>query len=307
MTIGLLALLSGVAAFSAVQVQKDDPFEVRVDVNLVLFDVSVTNNKGLPVAGLQSGDFRVREDGRPQSISVFLPGDGAATIGLIIDNSGSMAPKRESVINAALAFLSASNARDEMFVVHFNEAVRFALPDSLRFSSDPDKLRPALLQMTPIGQTALYDALDEGIDYLNRGSTDRRILIVVSDGGDNASRRSLTRVLENAQRAGVSIHAIGIYDVDQRDRNPGVLRRLAEQTGGRAFFPGTPSDLERAAREIAGAIRSQYTIGFFSENRNRDGRFRKVDISVASGNDRSGLRVKSRKGYLAPRPATDSR
>jgi VWFA-related protein len=147
--------------------------------------------------------------------------------------------------------------------------------------------------------TALYDAMAASLVHLNAGTRDRKALVVLSDGGDNASSRSLEGVLEIAKRSNATIYTIGIYDESNMDRNPGVLRRIAELSGGQAFFPDSPNDLERVWRDVAGAIRSQYTIGYHSTDRNRDGKFRKVEIT-AGRNNRRDLRVVTRDGYIAP-------
>ena len=145
--------------------------------------------------------------------------------------------------------------------------------------------------------TALYDALAAGLEHLKGGTRDRKALVVLSDGGDNASHRRLDDVLQIAQRSSATIYTIGIYDADDPDRNPGVLRRLAGSTGGRAYFPGALSDLEQVWRDIAGGIRSQYTIGYHSSNPSRDGTFRKVKITAGRNGGR-GLRVTARDGYV---------
>jgi len=194
---------------------------------------------------------------------------------------------------------SASNSDDEMFVVNFNENVYLGLPSSIRFTNDLDQIRSALLRTAPAGLTALYDALAVGIEHLKNGRRDRKALVVLSDGGDNASRSRLDDVLQIAQRSSATIYTIGIYDDTDRDRNPRVLRKIAELSGGRAYFPGSVNDLERVWRDIAGGIRSQYTIGYHSSNPDRNGMFRKVKITAGRNGGR-GLRVTTREGYVAP-------
>jgi Ca-activated chloride channel family protein len=271
-------------------------YTIAVDVDLVVFNVSVTDSKGRQVAGLKASDFRVLEKGRLQEIKSFSTNDVPASIGLIIDNSGSMMNKRDDVINAALVFLGASHPQDEMFAVNFNEKVYLGLPPSIPFTSERDQMRSALMKNAPLGLTALYDALAMGIEHLNGGTRDRKALVVLSDGGDNASRRSLNEVLEIAKRSNATIYTIGIYDETNLDRNPRVLRRISDLTGGKAYFPGSLKDMERVWRDIAGAIRGQYTLGYHSNNPGRDGLFRKVEIT-AGGRDR---RVTTREGYFGP-------
>jgi VWFA-related protein len=203
------------------------------------------------------------------------------------------------VSEAALDFVNASNPEDEVFVVNFNENVYFGLPQSMPFTNNVDRLRAALTT-APAGRTALYDALAAGIEHLNLGTRDRKALVVLSDGGDNASRHKLDDVLQIAQRSSATIYIIGFYDETNADRNPSVLRKIAELSGGRAYFPDSTDDLNKMWRDIAGGIRSQYTIGYTSSNPSRNGAFRKVNI-VASRNGRN-LRVITRKGFVAPGP-----
>jgi Ca-activated chloride channel homolog len=297
LSLGLFVMAAPVPV-PAVQGRDGGPYTIAVDVDLVVFNVTVTDGRGRQVSGLRASDFVVREQNRPQNITFFAAEDGPASIGLIIDNSGSMLDKRVDVVNAALAFTGASNPEDETFVVNFNENVSLALPPSIPFTSDRNEIRTALLKTRPTGMTALYDALAAGIAHLQSSSRDHKALVVLSDGGDNASRLSLDQVLELSQRSRATIYTIGIYDEADQDRNPRVLRRLADSSGGRAYFPSSIRNMDRVWQEIAGQIRSQYTIGYHSTNLNRDGKYRKVKISASR--NRQGLRVTTRDGYFAP-------
>jgi len=290
--------LSGAALVAAQQGRGEGQYTIAVDVDLVVFNVTVTDDKGRHVSGLKPRDFHIHEENRLQDIKLFNAEDAPASVGLIIDNSGSMRGKRGYVATAVLAFEGASNSEDEMFVVIFNEKVYLGLPPSIPFTNDLDQIRSALLRTEPTGLTALYDALAVGIEHLKTGARDRKALVVLSDGGDNASRRRLDDVLQIARRSSATIYTIGIYDDAAADRNPRVLRKIAELSGGRAYFPDSRNDLEQVWRDIAGGIRSQYTIGYHSSNPNRDGRFRKVKITASGGG--RGLRVTTRDGYVAP-------
>jgi len=293
----LIALL-GSASVLAQQSQAEPQLRLAVDVDLVVFNVTVIDQKGRPVPGLEPGDFVLSEDGRTQTIELFSAADVPASVGLISDNSGSMVDKRTEVVDAALTFVAASNPNDELFVVNFNEMAALGLPASIRFTSDARQLRSALLPV-PAGLTALYDAVALGLEHLSAGTRDRKALVVLSDGGDNASRRRLEDVLEMARRSSATIYTIGVYDDTNRDRNPRVLRQIADVTGGRAYFPRALPDLSQVWRDIAGGIRSQYTLGYQSTNAAHDGTFRKVTIAAARKDSR-GLRVSTRDGYLAP-------
>src|SRR5262249_46693745 len=245
----------------------------------------------------------VYEDGREEKIKIFQPEDTPATVGLVIDNSNSMMNKRKDVISAALAFVGASHPEDEMFIVNFNRRVWLALPPSHPFTSDRAELRAALMDTRTEGTTALYDALKLALDHLNDSSRQRKALVVLSDGGDNASLVKVDDVLRLAQQSSATIYCIGIYDPYQRDRNPSVLRKIAKVTGGEAFFPNTPDSLLTTWPRIAGAIRGQYTIGYVSSNPARDGGYRKVKITASNKHGKL-LDVRMRPGYVAGKPAS---
>jgi len=293
----LIALLGG-GSVLAQQSQAEAPLRIAVDVDLVVFNVTVTDQEGQPVAGLRSADFVLSEDGHAQAITLFSGDEVPASVGLIVDNSGSMVDKRAEVITAALAFMAASHPGDELFVVNFNERASLGLPASIRFTSDAGQLRSALLPV-PTGLTALYDAVALGLEHVGAGTRDRKALVVLSDGGDNASRWRLDDLLELARRSSATIYTIGAYDETNRDRNPRVLRQIAAVTGGRAYFPRALTDLSQVWRDIAGGIRSQYTLGYASSNPARDGVFRKVTVTVRRNGGRE-LRVLTRDGYFAP-------
>ena len=287
------------ARLSLEQGRDEGQYTIAVDVDLVVFNVAVTDGKGRDVSGLKAGDFHVYEENRLEDIKLFQAEDIPASVGLIIDSSGSMTNKRDDVTKAALAFANASNSDDELFVVKFNEKVYLGLPPSIPFTNDLNQVRSALLRTAPAGFTALYDAVAVGIEHLKTGTRDRKALVVLSDGGDNASHYQLDDVLPMARRSSATIYTIGIYDDTDLDRNPSVLRKIAQVSGGHAYFPDSLDDLERVWQDIAGGIRHQYTIGYHSSNPNRDGIFRKVKITASRAGGR-GLRVTTRPGYLAP-------
>lgn len=291
-----LIVLLGEASVTADHSRTAAQLRIAVDVDLVVFNVTVTD-RGRPVSGLKPADFVLSEDGRTQAVTLFSAEDVPASVGLIVDNSGSMLDKRTEVVDAALAFMAASHPGDELFVVNFNERAFLGLPASIPFTSDAGQLRSALLSV-PIGMTALYDAVALGLEHVRGGTRDRKALVVLSDGGDNASRRRLDEVLDLARRSSATVYTIGVYDETNRDRNPRVLRQLADVTGGRAYFPDALADLSQVWRDIAGGIRSQYTVGYQSDNPARDGVFRKVTITARREGGRA-LRVVTRDGYFA--------
>jgi VWFA-related protein len=273
-------------------------YTLSVDVDLVVFNVSVLDEDGRPVTALSADNFRVYEDGREEKIKLFQPEDTPATVGLVIDNSGSMANKRNDVVSAAWAFVAASHADDEMFIVNFSGKASLALPASLPFTNDRSELRATLTQTRAEGTTALYDALKLSLDHLKDGSRQRKAIVLLSDGGDNASFAKLDDVLRLAQQSSATIYCIGIYDPFQKDRNPGVLKKIAKVTGGEAYFPNSLAGMQSIWPHIANAIRGQYTIGFHSSNPSHDGGYRMVKIMATTKRGRK-LDVRTRPGYLS--------
>ena len=273
-------------------------FTISVDVDLAVFNITVLGDDGRPVTGLSGDNFRVYEDGREEKIKLFQPEDTPATVGLLIDNSGSMRNKQNDVVAAANAFVEASHPDDEMFIVNFNHLPWFALRPGLAFTSDRAEIRTALNHTRMEGTTALYDAVELALKHLKEGGRQRKALVILSDGGDNASHIKLNDALRMAEQSSATIYCIGIYDPNQKDRNPTVLKRIAKVTGGQSYFPSTLEDLRTVWPRIAGAIRGQYTIGYISSNQAHDGSFRKVKI-VAKNKRGKILDVRARPGYIS--------
>ena len=296
-----IAFLSFVFASGAVLSGQEppNPYTFNVRVGLAVLPVSVTDHKDHRVSGLKKEDFRVYEDGRPQTITLFEDKDAPVTVGLVVDNSLSMQPKRPAVIAAALAFAESSNPQDEIFVVNFNQAIHLELPQGVPFTRNPQELRTALLKITASGQTALYDAIAVALDHLKQGTNDKKYLIVVSDGGDDASRHSLSDILTLARSSNVAIYSVGIVNENFSDENPGVLRKLSKVTGGEFFLPESVPEVIDTLKIIARDIRQQYTLGYVPDNQAADGKFRNIRVT-ASAPDGRKLSVRTRAGYLAP-------
>jgi Ca-activated chloride channel homolog len=303
----LVALLALIAPPSFAWAQQSSPsqsrpgdeYTISVNVNMVVLRATAQDHKGLLVSGLSKDDFQVYEDGVLQQIKYFSHEDIPVTVGLVVDNSGSMRPKRADVIAAALAFARSSNPQDQMFVVNFNEKVSFGLPDNMPFTDRVAQLEVALSRIAANGETALYDAVATALDHLKKGSRDRKVLIVISDGGDNASKHKLTEIITLVGQPDATIYTIGIFDEQDADRNPGVLKRLAKDTGGEAFLPESLKDVVPICERIAHDIRNQYTISYVPTNRNRDGSYRVIQVKAgAPGHGR--LLVRTRTGYFAP-------
>lgn len=269
-------------------------FTLRSDVRLVLLDVSVKDSKGAAVSGLSKADFRVFENHRPQQITVFDHDDVPVTVGILVDQSRSMGPKRDEVITAAQIFIEESNRRDEMFVLHFNDRVLAGLPAGTSFSDNVQLLRTALDRGVPEGKTALNDAVMEGLRHLALGTRGKRALVLISDGGDNASRHSRREMLDAVERSIATIYTIGLFDQDDPDRDPGILRQLARISGGETYLPKNLTEVAPVCRRIAREIRTRYTIGYPAPPGDADLRHIRVMVSAAG---RGNLVVRARSEY----------
>lgn len=295
-----LLLLPGLIGSQAPSPQSSpEQYTVKVNVDSVVLSATVRNRKGTLVSGLSQSDFQVYEDGVLQKLTFFAHEDIPLTVGLVIDNSGSMQPKRSDVIAAALAFARNSNSQDQMFVVNFNERVSFGLPGNVTFTDKPAELEPALARIAPSGQTALYDAIAAGLAHLKKGDRDKKVLIVISDGGDNASRLPLRQVMDMAKQSDAIIYTVGIFTDEDPDQNPHVLKQLAETTGGETFLPASVHDVIPVCERIARDIRSQYTLAYVPTNLKQDGNYRLIQVK-ADLPDRRHLLVRTRAGYYAP-------
>lgn len=272
-------------------------YQIAVDVNLVVLHPVVRDRTGSFVSDLGQQNFTVYEDGVPQTIKLFRHEDTPVTVGLVVDHSGSMRSKLDNVIAAATAFAQSSNAEDELFVVNFNENVSLGLAEGTLFTNDRDKLERAISHVPAAGMTALYDAAVAGLKRLRIGSRSKKVLLLVSDGGDTASEHTLAQVLTMAQQSNAIIYTIGLFDEEDPDKNPKVLRRLARETGGASFLPETLDEIVEVCENIALEIRNQYTIGYFSSNTADDSGYRSIRVAARTP-ERAKLAVRSRAGYL---------
>jgi VWFA-related protein len=270
--------------------------------DLVVVHATIKDRDGAYVTGLTRDAFAILEDGRPQNAQLFTSEDAPVTVGLLIDSSGSMQPNRDRVIAAAAAFAESSHPSDELFALAFNDSVRAALPPTAPFTSDVAILQYALTNtIRAYGRTALFDAIAAGLDYLGRGRHERRVLVIVSDGGDNASQTTFEEVVTKTQASNAVIYTVALVDPVERDTNPGLLRRIAQANGGEAFAPRNADDITEVLQHIARDIRHTYTLGYVSTNSARDGAFRRIRLIVHSP-DRRRLVVRTRSGYLAGLP-----
>ena len=280
-----------------------DPVFRGASSELVVLPVIVKDKQGRYVSDLQKERFVVYDNSRRMAIDLFTNEDTPVTVGLIVDASGSMRVKLGEVIAASVAFAKSSNPDDELFAVRFNDDAQEVVRDR-RFllASDLSALEAAMSALRPRGRTALYDALIAGLDHLNDASRPRKALIVISDGGDNASRATLDAVLARAHKSNAAIYTIGVYDPDEADKNRGALKALARATGGERFEPASPGELLQVCKRIARELRSGYTIGYVPPD--RDGLFHRVRVVIEPA--ARGLDVRTRPGYFAARSATPS-
>jgi len=278
-----------------------DAFTISDNVNLVLLDVSVKGSNAGYVLDLDKSNFRVFEDGKQRTITQFGKIDAPVTIGLVVDNSGSMRSKRSEVLQAGMSFAHQSNADDEFFVVNFNNSVVSGLPPQLPFTDNLRILQNALYYGRPVGQTALYDAISYSLRHLETAHREQRTLIVVSDGGDNVSKISLADLLNQIEASRATIYTIGLVDPENRDLKPGVLRKIAAASGGAYIQPKKLNDVPVAFAQISKDIRHRYTIGFVPDEDSDKRIIRTVKVTAERAGER--LTCKSRSTFRIPPPA----
>jgi Ca-activated chloride channel homolog len=301
-TVLLLIILLRVARANEPQQSQsgqDDGYTIRVTVDQVVLHATVRNSRGTSVSALAKNNFQIYEDGVLQEIKYFSHDDIPVEVGLIVDNSGSMRPKRSEVIAAALAFARSSNPQDQMFVVNFNENVSFGLPGSVLFTDQVAELELALSRVSASGETALYDAVAAGFEHLKKGNRDKKVLIVISDGADNASKHEKSEILTMAGQSDAIIYTIGLFDEGDSNQHFGVLKELAKAAGGETFLPAAAKDVIPICQRIAHDIRSQYTFAYVPTNRKQDGTYRAVQVKADAPN-RGRVFVRTRAGYYAP-------
>ena len=296
-----LALLWGQEAKPIISPQATETATIfRADTRLVVCPTVVVDKAGHLVTTLPKEAFTVYENNVVQEIKIFKREDVPVSLGLIIDNSGSMRDKRAKVEAASVALAKDSNPEDEAFVVNFNDEAFLDLPHGKDFTSDIKELEEALTRIDSRGGTAMRDAIRMSIDHLKeKAHKDKKVLVVVTDGNDNSSVVSLENLVKAAQQSGVLIYSVGLLGEEERreaQRAQRALKSLAEATGGEAFFPKDVSEVDRIAHQVARDIRNQYTIEYTPSNTALDGSFRQIKIAVkAAGNPT----VRTRSGYYA--------
>ncbi len=285
-------------------------YTISVDVNLVMLYASVRDRRGTGVKELSKENFKIYEDDVEQKAAVFSSSDIPVTLGIVIDDSGSMRDKRPAVAAAALAFVQTSNPQDQVFVVNFNDVYYLDTPGD--FASNIEELKAALDKIDSRGGTALYDAGRASLDHLKLGIHDKKVLLVISDGEDNASRISYDEFFRIAQESDAVIYTIGLLGAEEglglfklrgrgNRRAAKALRKISKATGGSAYFPKSLDEVKNICVQLAEDIRNQYTIGYYPSNTKKDGSFRQIRVEAKKQRQGRRLVVRARTGYYAPK------
>jgi VWFA-related protein len=309
----MLVCALGLASFAQIPIPNAQPAppgqpsnsgqgqSIKVDVNLVVLHTTVLDDRGRFAEGLKQDNFRVLEDKLEQKLAVFKREDVPVSMGLVIDNSGSMRDKRARVNEAALTLVQTSNPQDEAFVVNFNDD--FYLDLDKDFTNSIPELKEALERIDSRGSTALYDAIIGSLDHLKKASKDKRVLLIVTDGEDNTSHNSLDRTIREVQKTDTVIYTIGLLSEESKKnskRAKKALEQIAQASGGLAFFPENVDDVHNICGQVAKDIRNQYTLAYSPSNTKRDGSFRTVQVEVIPPRGRGKLVARTRNGYYAP-------
>jgi Ca-activated chloride channel homolog len=278
--------------------------DIRVESNLVLIPVTVTDPLNRFVTGLEKENFKVFEEKKEQEIASFTSEDAPLSIGVIFDCSGSMGRKLEKSRLAVAQFFKTANPEDEFFLVQFNDSADLIQP----FTRNLEEIQNRLTFTQSKGRTALLDAIYLALNEMKKNAKNpRRALLIISDGGDNSSRYTETEVRNRVKEADVQIYAIGIYEpIAARGRTPeeasgqSLLSDIAEMTGGRQYPVDNVNELPDIAAKIGVELRNQYVIGYSPQNLDRDGKYRHVQIKLIQPRGLQQLRATHKMGYYAP-------
>jgi VWFA-related protein len=270
--------------------------QFRSDTRLVVLHASVADKRGKLLTNLKENSFKVFENGQPQQVKIFRREDVPVSLGIIVDDSGSMVTKRARVEAAALALVKESNPQDEVFIVNFNDDWFLDVP----FTSDMHKLEQGIAKIDSRGGTAMRDAVSASLDYMReKAKKDKKVLLIITDGADNASNTSLEKIVNRSNQSETLVYAIGLFTEEERHEATKARRALNElttTTGGLAFYPKDVSEVQALAVEIAHDIRNQYTIAYTPSIQELDGSYRQIKVTV----DGPGKPiVRTRSGYYA--------
>jgi VWFA-related protein len=275
--------------------------KIITTVNLVVLHTAVLDDRQRFADGLKQENFRVYEDKVEQKLAVFRREDVPVSMGLVIDNSGSMRDKRPRVNEAAITLVQASNPQDEAFVVNFNDD--FYLDLDKDFTNSISDLKEALERIDARGSTALYDAIIGSLDHLKKASKDKHVLLIVTDGEDNTSHNSLEKTIREIQKTDTVIYTIGLLSQESKKsakKAKRALEEIAKASGGVAYFPEDVEDVHNICEQVAHDIRNQYTLAYYPTNSRKDGTFRTVAVEVIPPRGRGKLVARTRNGYYAP-------
>jgi VWFA-related protein len=278
--------------------------QFRSDTRLVVLHASVTDRKGKLITNLDRGNFKVFENGQPQQVKVFRLEDVPVSLGIVIDDSGSMMTKRSRVEAAALAMVRESNPQDEVFVVNFNDDAFLDVP----FTNDIHKMEQGLARIDSRGGTAMREALNMSLDYIrDKARKDKKVLLVITDGNDNASSITLEKVVARSNQSDTMVYAIGLFAEEEKHdatKARRALNELTAATGGLAFYPKDVTEVQTLAVEVARDIRSQYTIAYSPSIQALDGSYRQIKVTVEAPGKPV---VRTRSGYYATPDAAASK
>ena len=305
----LWAVLVVLALSASAPAQQVDPLDtVKIDTNLVVLRVTVNDQQGRATISLKQDAFKVYENGVEQQIGFFSAEQSPVSWGLVLDRSGSMMEMISEVYDAALHVIDEGTNRDETFIVTFNKK-----PDLvIDFTSDRHRLENSILGLRADGETALYDAVNFALDNLKQARNRKRVLVVVTDGQDNASRLKFRELIERAEEEDAVIYTVGMFGemadssgflvrlMGGSDRGGRAeLKKLAEVTGGLSHFPKNVDECQSVMREIAREVSQQYSLGYYSTNKERDGKWRAIKIAVSQNGNSTKLVARTRSGYYA--------
>jgi Ca-activated chloride channel family protein len=269
----------------------------------VLIPVQVTTAAGTSVTDLKKENFQLFEEGVEQTVTHFTKDDAPLSIGLLFDTSGSMNNKMRKAADAAATFMKFSNVDDEFFLVEFNDRPKLTIP----FTTDSDLLYSRIIRTRPFGRTSLLDAIHLGLVQMKHARNLRKVMVILSDGGDNRSRFSRSEIKNDMLESDVQLYAMGIFDLEdmhkhpvEEQNGPQLLDELADQSGGRLYTVENLQDLQSISERISNELRNQYLLGYSPTNDARDGKFRRVKLKLDTPANLPNLRTYYRHGYYAP-------
>ena len=276
---------------------QDDTFKLSVNVDLTEVHVNVTDEKDRPVGNLRKENFRVFEDRKEQQITVFKHEDAPLSLGLVIDNSRSIEPRKQRLDAAALSFVRKGNPEDETFIVHFDDTARL----DRDFTDSIPALEDALAGVKPFGQTAIYDALILALEHMENAKHLKKVILLITDGVDNSSKHTMSEAIEATKRSRVAVYTVGLLSMSGGQKAEDSLIHIAEASGGHAYFPNNVDEARMYMERVARDLREQYTLGYFPTNRNGGWRSVRVDVLPPPGlPPTSKLTANYRHGYYGP-------